>query len=327
MEFQAVDMGLQPDDPWLEEIYAHSVTADPLVTQAQIAMIAGDRDRQIRLLRQALVVQPDHVDTQVALANALLHTQAELPELEEALGLLNAAAQKAPDNPTVRTRRGWALSRLGRGDEARLLWESILTHYPQHAPAILHLGQLHLQEGRSAMALEFLRRGIAIPRDTAFSGTFEGPQRAVWLFLLGDAAKAEGKTEEALDAWQQASRLVPTDATPQFKIGNLLLSQKRFADAVPHLEFAVAANPAIARMHAALGYACLNLGRLDRATEVLAQAVSLQPRYALAWFHLGSAELANGNRAGAIAALREAVRLRPDFARAKQLLERVLAGE
>ncbi len=323
---EAVDMGLQPADPWRDALWSHAAIPAPLVVQAQIAFIAGDIKASDRLLRHAYRIAPTDRDTVVALSNLLLlpgHCTEQTTR--EAAMLLQQQAELLPDDPQVRSRLAWAQSLLGDPGAVRI-WESIVEDHPDHAPSLLHLGQWHAQQGHSAVALSYLRRGIAVPRDSAFSGMFEGPLRATWLEIYGDAAKSEGHVDEAQAAYTQAVRLTPLSATARFKLGNLLVGRQAFADAVTHLEAACAIDPDKANARTALGYALLRSGHSQRAQTELRLATDLKPSYALAWFHLASAASASGERDEAIAAATEAVRLRPDFARARQLLQRLQSG-
>ncbi|MDG1838813.1 MAG: FG-GAP-like repeat-containing protein [Phycisphaerales bacterium] len=320
---EAVDMGLQPDDPWRDAMLEQCVLAGPIVVRAQIAFIRGDANESERLLRRAVLVAPSDEDAKLALANMLmLSKRATLASVQEAFTLLDQANDDSARDPSIRSRRAWALSLLGQKEEAGREWEAIVALHPEHAPSLLQLGQLHAQAGRSAQALEYFRSGIAVPRDTAFSGSFEGPLRAVWMSQYGTTAKKEGQIDEAIAAFAEAVRLTPKDATARFQYGNILLGRKRFAEALPHLE-AAATDSKIARRMVALGVTLINLGRVDSARMWLLRAVEVEPAFALGWYHLGMAEQEMGNRNAAKTAFRTAVELQPQFLRAKQALERV----
>jgi tetratricopeptide (TPR) repeat protein len=318
---EAVDMGLQPDDSWRDAMLEQCVLAGPIVVRAQIAFIGGDVDESERLLRRAVLVAPSDADAKLALANMLmLSTRATATSVQEAFTLLDQSTEDSERDPSIRSRRAWALWLLGQKEEAGREWEAIVAAHPEHAPSLLQLGQLHAQAGRSAQALEYFRGGIAVPRDTAFSGSFEGPLRAVWMSQYGTTAKKEGQIDEAIAAFAEAVRLTPKDATARFQYGNILLGRKRFAEALPHLE-AAATDSKIARRMVALGFTLIELGRVDRARTWLLRAVEVEPAFALGWYHLGMAEQEIGNRNAAETAFRTAVELQPQFLRAKEALE------
>ncbi|MDP7030387.1 MAG: FG-GAP-like repeat-containing protein [Phycisphaerales bacterium] len=318
----AFDMGLQPVDRWRDELLERSLTAEPLVNRAQIAVIRGRHAEAERWLRHAMRTAPEDTDAAVAMANLLLGPgRATKASIDEAFSLLDAAYRARPDDLEVRSRRAWAASLIGRGQEANAEWLAIIEAFPRHAPSLFHLGQMRAASGDHAGALTFFRRGVEVPRDSAFSASFEDPLRAHWLTQYAAAAKAEGQFAEAVAAYAAAADLLPSDPMAQFRYGNVLLGRKRYDEALPHLQFGAEHGEPSGRRHTAWGYALLQLGRLDEARRTLSTAVTIDPNLAIGWFHLAAALRAGGDPQAAIEALREAVRLRPDFTRARQTLE------
>jgi tetratricopeptide (TPR) repeat protein len=317
-------MGLQYNDPWLDQMRDHALLASTIVVQAQIAFIEGDLLRAERLLRRAVAVEPNAPDARLALANALLASSQTAPaSIGEALQHLDRGMRSAPADVAMRSQRAWALYLLGRHDEAAAEWEAILVAEPAYAPSLLNLGQLHAKAGRHAVALDYYRRGMAVPRDSAFSGSFEGSYRATWLLKQAASAKAAGNMDEAVAALYQAIVLAPNDAEPRFQYGNTMLGLKRFDEAVAQLEAADLLLPGKPKHLAALGYGLAQSGRLEEAEERLVAATTGAPRYALAWFHLGNVKVQRGDRDGARACFERAIEVRPDFRAAREALDKV----
>ena len=320
----AVDMGLQYRDPWLDDMRDHALLASAIVVQAQIAFIEGDLLRTERLLRRAVVVEPNDADARLALANVLLDpSQATPASIDEALLHLDRGMRQAPADVALRSQRAWALFLLNREAEAASEWEAILAEEPEYAPSMLNLGQLHAKAGRHGAALDYFRAGMAVPRDSAFSGSFEGPYRAAWLLKHAASAKAMGQHREAIEALSGAVALTPDDPAARFQLGNTLLGMKQFGKAAAQLEAADALLPSKPSHLAALGYALSQLGRLEEADGKLSAAVAGAPRYALAWFHLGNVKASLGDRDAARACFTRALDIRPDFQAAREGLERV----
>ena len=319
----AVDMGLQYSDPWLDLMRDHALLASTIVVQAQIAFIEGNLLRAERLLRRAVAVEPNDADARLALANVLLDpSQASQASIDEALQHLDRGLRLAPDDVAMRSQRAWAMYLRGRHDEAAAAWEAILVEEPEYAPSLLNLGQLHAKAGRHTPALDYFRRGMAVPRDSAFSGSFEGPYRAAWLLKQAASAKAVGNMDEAVAALYRAVVLAPNDPEPRFQYGNAMLGLKRFEEAITQLEAADLLLPGKPKHLAALGYALFKLGRLEQAESHLEEAVGGAPNYALAWYHLGNTKLGRGDMAGGRACLTRAVELQPSFRAAREALER-----
>ncbi|MDP6480135.1 MAG: FG-GAP-like repeat-containing protein [Phycisphaerales bacterium] len=318
----AVDMGLQYSDSWLDQMRDHALLASTIVVQAQIALIEGDLLRSERLLRRAVAVEPNAPDARLALANALLgHPQATPTSIGEALQHLDRGTRSAPGDVAIRSQRAWALYLLGRHDEAAAEWEAILVAEPAYAPSLLNLGQLHAKAGRHAVALDYYRRGMAVPRDSAFSGSFDGSYRATWLLKQAASAKAVGNMDEAVAVLYKAIVLAPNDPEPRFQYGNAMIGLKRFDQAIPQLEAADVLSPGKPKHLAALGYGLAQSGRLEEAERRLTAATTGAPRYALAWFHLGNVKSQRGDRDGARACFQQAIELRPDFTAAREAFE------
>ena len=320
----AMDMGLQPVDPWLEDVQSKCVSAATIVVNAQINFIAGRYDQAERLLRSAVAIDPSDTDARLALATLLMMPGRESPG--EAMDHLNIALSHDPHDLAIRTQHAWAMYVAGHRDEAAARWAAIIDEEPAHTPALFHIAQWHGQSGRPTEALTYYRRFMAVPRDTAFSGTFEGPQRSQWLLRYALAAKEAGFAQEALVASEQAATLTPGDHAARFQTGNLLIKLKRFEEAVAHLEAAAALRPTDAHTLAAAGYAMFKIGQLDAAVQRLDAAVQADPNFALGWYHLGTVYQQLGQRDEAIAAFSMAVRLKPRFRQARQALEALQQG-
>ena len=112
------------------------------------------------------------------------------------------------------------------------------------------------------------------------------------------------------------------DPTIQFELGNTLISQKKYEDALPHIEIAHALQPKNSRILAALGYTWFQLGNPQIALEFLQESVELSPTLAIAWFHLGNVHLERGDRFSAIDSFTIAVQLQPSFTAARNALQK-----
>ena len=319
--YAAFDMGYQMDDPWLEEVEALCILAPHLVTQAQTDFIAGRIDHAEKLLRRAIAIDPTEKDARLALANLLMLGDRLTPEkLSEAIVHLEAGLKSDPSYVMTRSKYGWALYLSERFEEAQQVWLSILEDEPQHGPALTYLGQLALLQKQYAIAYEFYSRAFALPDDSPFDISTHPQMRASMYYRMALAAKGIGKKEEALRALEEAIVLSPSDVDSQFELGNLLISQKEFSSALPHLEIANALQPNNPRMLAALGYAWFSLGDHQNAKVFLTQAVQIAPKFALAWYHLGNAQLALNDRSGASDSFTVAIQLQPTFTAAKDAL-------
>jgi Flp pilus assembly protein TadD len=114
-------------------------------------------------------------------------------------------------------------------------------------------------------------------------------------------------------------------AEAQDSLGYLLIRQRKFADAIPHLQEAIRLRPDFGPSHASLAGALWEVGRLDesiaayrRALEFPENATSADVRN-----NYGIALALRGRTAEAEAEFREALRLNPRLTDAQTNLERL----
>ena len=318
----AVDMGYQMEDPWLAEVELQCVLAPYLVTQAQTDLIAGNMTSAERLLRRAIDIAPENKDARLALATILLRGDRVTKEtVAESITHLEAGLKSDPEYVMTRTKYGWALYLAQRFDEARAVWVSILEDEANHGPAYANLAQLELSLKHFDNAYAYFKRAFAVPDDSPFALSQDPTFQSETLYRFALAAKqARDTSHEAMELLQRAITLAPSNPTIQFELANILIGQKKFVDALPHIEIAHALQPNNPRILAALGYSWFNLNDTSRAIEFLEQAVQLAPTFALAWYHLGNAQIGNGDLNAAKESFSVALQLQPTFTPAKKAL-------
>jgi tetratricopeptide (TPR) repeat protein len=133
-------------------------------------------------------------------------------------------------------------------------------------------GQLEIRFDAPTQAHEEAPRQLSLVRaDTRDS--------AAWIDA-GLEHEEAGDLEKAEHAYRRAAALAPSDALPQFNLGNVLLAG----------------------------------GRLEGAAERFAQAVALDPSHAQAWFNLAHVQEALKDRSSAMKFLRRAIAADPTYA-------------
>lgn len=119
-----------------------------------------------------------------------------------------------------------------------------------------------------------------------------------------------------------AASPVPAPAIVNF--GMMRLSQRRYEEALPHLQRAAGLMPDSPRVLYLLGKCLLGLERTDEAIARLSKAAQLDPGEPAIPLRLAEAYLASGRDAAAQAELRRVLELRPDHAAALNRLGRLL---
>jgi regulator of sirC expression with transglutaminase-like and TPR domain len=154
----------------------------------------------------------------------------------------------------------------GRPDHERL-WELGM--------ALYHQVQERLPEAREALAAAELA--------LANAGLPEAERDAVQariLAALGAVAARQGRVDEALALADRIAALKPDHPYPHLLRGRALAQVWRWAQAVPHLELALAASPGSPQLATELATACGSAGMHRRALEVASAALVLRPRSA-----------------------------------------------
>ena len=142
---------------------------------------------------------------------------------------------------------------------------------------------------------------------------------------LGYILAHAGRTQEAIDQYEQALRIDPNYALAHNNLGNTLAREGRTQEAVEHLEQALRINPDDANTHNDFGDALLQAGRGPAAIDQYEQALRLDPGFAEAHYNLAVALQKAGDLPGAIGHYEQALRIKPDYAEAQDNLGLALA--
>jgi tetratricopeptide (TPR) repeat protein len=155
----------------------------------------------------------------------------------------------------------------------------------------------------------------------------ENPRHAQALHLLGIISYQLGRHEEAIESFQSATRLEPTNPAFHNDLGVACAAARRFCEAVAHYGEALRLKPDHAEAHNNLGIALAEQGRLTEAEGHYREAVRLQPDYPAAHNNLGIVLATQERFSEATAHYREAVRLQPDYPAAHNNLGTALAEQ
>jgi len=183
-----------------------------------------------------------------------------------------------------------------RLDEAEALCRQVLAIAPGTFDAILLLGVLTGESGRTALAIQFLRDAIAID-----------PSSVDAHLHLGGLLRAEGRLAEAISALETAVRLEPDNMVAHNDLGVVFIEAGRAADAAAHLRRAIALDPAEATAHYQMGAVQELQGRNDEAIAFYGQAAALDPGMAEAHERIANLFYVRDAISEAIASLRRAV--------------------
>jgi tetratricopeptide (TPR) repeat protein len=230
-----------------------------------------------RPLRRCFTEQPAWVDAPVA---DLLDRAADLFDKGDYTGTLacaEEAARQAPRSVEAHHNRAIALMRLDRLDEARDALELALALSPDdpetlEAAADLQINQLPASADRSAIGLEYARRGSRhVPRR-------DYEEVARLSLLEGQALIDLGRASEALRRIDTALGAQPRFAAAIYERGVALFELCRFEDARHTFEKVLAETPDHAHALYHLGLIEERLGDQAGAARHLAAATSADPK-------------------------------------------------
>jgi tetratricopeptide (TPR) repeat protein len=222
-----------------------------------------------------------------------------LGAVDEALAALDTGMRVLPPAPELQRQRGLILQGAGRHEEARRAFREAATQNPQDANSAAQLGLSHLGSGQRDEGVRWLRQAVAVQPThlpaLALLARIEmeaGRLDAAWGYLepLYESNSGLAQVQQLVGRWHwQAGNVaakIPdvaraeryfragvnvntADAELQASLGVLLLTQGRFAEALPSLEAYHRLQPENSRSALFLGQAYASSGRVDDARRVL----------------------------------------------------------
>lgn len=114
---------------------------------------------------------------------------------------------------------------------------------------------------------------------------------------------------DSLSLWSTSMHVHDQNAEVRNNYGNALIEQKRFKDALPQFQAAVALDPNFADAHNNLGNVLVDLGDIPAGINHFERSIALRPESANPFNNLGSAYFAQGKFAQAADAFRRAAEL------------------
>ena len=178
---------LNPDDPWMQEIYSLNRGEKQLTRQGMIALRQGDYEKAAVLAGRAVGESPDNVDIRVNYAvtlNKLGRRHAALEQLETSLAM-------DPNHGRAHLVIGALLLEEKRLDAAERHLKKAVAVDPRSAEANLQLGKLYQRQGRLVESVE--RYGLV----RQLEGPFQGAR--FWNAALLLALDRPGEAAAALD--------------------------------------------------------------------------------------------------------------------------------
>jgi tetratricopeptide (TPR) repeat protein len=267
---------------------------DPLRTDymlgpATLMMARGRYDDAVTEVRKVLKAEPENIELQYALANAL----ARAKQGDEAVEILQGLVKKAPRDEVAKAKGALAQAYevLGRPDDAAKVYEEILAADALLAPARDALVNLRAAQNRPDAAAEFLER----------------------LALAGE----EGPNMDAVNSVRELYTLGPK-ARPELYVA----FAKRVAEKYPKRPEALG-NAATAILKWNNPGASPGPAERQAALDLYRRAAEIDPKDPEARFQMALQLEALGKKDEAVAAFQETLRLDPNSQGAVNALKRL----
>jgi tetratricopeptide (TPR) repeat protein len=147
--------------------------------------------------------------------------------------IATAGLERFAGNVDLLFRRGSALERIGRIDEAATVFEEILKIRPDDANTLNYLGYMYADKGiKLPEARRMLERAVALD-----------PQNGAYLDSLGWVCFRMNDLREAEKFLSRAAAKIPADATVQEHLGDLDARRGQMAEAVVHWKRSLTLSP------------------------------------------------------------------------------------
>ena len=121
------------------------------------------------------------------------------------------------------------------------------------------------------------------------------------------------ETSQAVAEWRRVHELMPQDFVTDYRLADLLVTQREFSEAESLLDAALAAHPGFTEGWMKLGEAHAAESKLDLAFQEYERAKQLRPNDATIYYELGRILSRLKRSPESIASFREAIRLRPGY--------------
>lgn len=247
------------------QLFTKATDADPKDYAAHFNLglaysLLNKNAEAIEEYRRTLAIKPDLYEAELNLGIVLL----EQKQPGDAIGqLLDAVARKPAEfRPNFYLAEAYlAAGDPGRAEEA---YKKAGELNPKSAAVQLGLGRTRARQDRLTEGAANFRQAAELDPDYKDA-----------LLELATLYEKSGQTPEAIEIYKQ----FPDNVAVRERLGELLIEAGKPAEAVPHLEWAVAKSPTSAN-RLALATAYRRSGALAKAAPLLRQAAADEPRNA-----------------------------------------------
>lgn len=231
------------------------------------ALIQGEKiDQAEKVLQEAKEIDPDNLDTYLALIFIYSYQKQEGKLEKEYEAFLKKAHQKKPKNMTISSYLAQFYLYQRKPEEAIVLYEKILESKPKNLEAFFWLGYLYDEVGENQKAKKIWQQGLKI--NSAY---------APILNALGYSYAEEGvKLNQAEEMIKKALKIEPDNGAYLDSLGWVYYKKGKLKKAKEYIEKAInyTKDPEI---YQHLGAIHIELGKAEQGLEIYKEGIERFP--------------------------------------------------
>ncbi|CAG1020334.1 partial protein O-GlcNAc transferase, partial [Patescibacteria group bacterium] len=197
------------------------------------------------------------------------------------------------------------LHQQGQLQQAKTLYEIILSRQSQHIDALHLLGLIAKEQGEVNKAIVLITQSLHLYSNNPVAHT-----------NLGIILHSQQRYAESIACYDQALTIDRHYAEAHYQRGNSLLALQQPEQAIMEYQIALALKLNHANIHCNLGNALLDLKDYETALKSYDMALTLRPNYAEAFSNKGIVLQELGYLEQALACYNQAIKLKPKYAKA-----------
>ncbi len=239
----------------------------------EVFMLQGKLPAALEYLQRAGELEPDNASVQLKLGKVL----AGLGRTDEANNAFEESFKRTPHRQTLV--EGLQRQRMGDLKGAEQQYRKVLRQDPDDVDALRLLAGLAMRAKQWSDAETLLKKALDLAPDF-----YQGWQD------LGQALQEQDQMEAALEAYQRAARLKPTEAAPLTGAGTVAAMSGQHTDAIDYFQRALTKQQDNAGALAGLGHVLKTIGQQEEAVAAYRRCAELNPGHGEAYWSLANLE-------------------------------------
>ncbi len=291
---------VEAEAAWRTYSKAHPADPEPYAQLGLLESRQGHYAEAVPLYRKALQMNPKVPGLRLNLGLALFKGGQPKEAIVEFNTLLRAAPRNSAEAQRLRLLIGMAYYGLAEYSRAVPLLQQAAAHDTQNLPLRLTLAHSCLWSKQYQCVMDTYHEILKLNAESAEAD-----------MLAGEALDETRDDTGALAQFRAAEKANPKEPYVHFAIAYLLMTQKRFSDAIPEFQADLENDPSHAQARVYLADCYLHLEDNQHSQPELERALRDDPSNELGHLDLGIIYAAQGRNEEALAQYLEAVRLNP----------------